>query len=71
MFGDKFEICDGMLKVSGFQPDFIAFDERGESLVVMQGHDLMGEFMGSEVFVSSGDEGLQSSFDYKNGKVGD
>ena len=58
MFWGKLGVHDGLFEVSGFQPDFITFGERGESSVVVQGHDLTGKFVGGESFVSNSDEGL-------------
>ena len=55
MFWGEFQVGDGAFQVSGFQSDFVAFDERSESLVVTQGHDLV-----SEGFVSSSNEGLKA-----------
>ena len=57
-FRGEFWIGDGAFKVSGFKPDFVSLGERGESSVVARGHDLAGEFVGGEGFVSSGDEGF-------------
>ena len=35
MFWSRLWVGNGILEVSGFQPDFISFSKEGESLVVM------------------------------------
>ena len=57
-FGGEFRVGDGAFEVPGFKPDFVSFDEGGESSVVARGHDLAGEFVGGKGFVSSGNKGL-------------
>ena len=61
-FGGELGVCNGAFEVSGFQPDFVTFGERGESSVVSRGHDLAGELVRSEGFVSSGNEGFKTGF---------
>ena len=55
LFWCKLQVGNGIFQVSCFQPDFVALGEGGESLVVLQGHDLTGEFMCSKCFVSCSD----------------
>ena len=58
IFWGEFWVSNGAFEVSGFQPDFVSFGKRSESLIVMQGHDLASEFMSGKGFISGGDEGL-------------
>ena len=57
-FGGELGVCDGSFEISGFKPDFVSFGKGGESSVVARGHDLAGELVCGEGFISSGDEGL-------------
>ena len=57
-FRSEFWISNGMLKVSCFQPDFVSFGEGGESSVVMQRHNLAGEFVSGEGFILCNNKGL-------------
>ena len=70
MFWGEFQVGDGTLEVSGFQPDFVSFGKRDEASVGTRGHDLAGKFMGSKGFVSGGDEGFKMGFYCGDRRVG-
>ena len=70
MFRGELGVCDRSLEISGFQPDLVAFGEGGESLIVVRGHDLVGELMCSEGFVLSGDKGFKVGFHCGDRRVG-
>ena len=58
VFRSEFGVGDRAFEISGFEPDFVSFSKRGEVSVGTGGHDLVGEFIRSESFVTSGSEGF-------------
>ena len=70
-FGGKLWVGDGSFEISGLKPDFVSFGKGGESLVVMRGHDLAGEFVCGEGFISGSDKGFKAGFYRGNRRIGD
>ena len=71
MFGGEFRIDDETFQVSGFQPDFVSFDEGFEASLGTGAHDLSRKFMSGEGFVAGGGEGFKAGFHCGNGSIGD